>query len=134
MAPDLQSRATPAPARRGNAEAGIQAAIVEWVRAVAPDCIVFHCPNGGLRGKREAARLKWQGVLPGVPDLIVFAPAGRVLAMEVKAPKGALSADQKAMFETLVALGVPHAIVRSVDDARRAFAAWGIRTREARPA
>ena len=43
--------------RDGNAEARVQAAIVEWIRTVAPDLIVFHPPNGGLRGKAEAARL-----------------------------------------------------------------------------
>jgi hypothetical protein len=59
----------PSPAALGNAEANVQAAIVAWIRTVAPELIVFHPPNGGLRGKSEAARLKWIGTLAGIPDL-----------------------------------------------------------------
>jgi VRR-NUC domain len=115
-----------------NAEGRIQASIVDWIRTVAPGTLVFAVPNGGLRSKTEAARLKWQGVLAGVPDLIVLAPVGRVFALEVKTEVGRLSESQKEIFGSLVALGVQRAIVRSIDDVRRAFSAWGIETREAR--
>jgi hypothetical protein len=115
-----------------NAEGRIQAAIVEWIRTVAPHALVFAVPNGGLRSKTEAARLKWQGVLAGVPDLIVLAPVGKVFALEVKTEVGRLSESQRDIFDCLVALGVNRAIVRSIDDVRRAFAAWGIETREVR--
>src|SRR5271169_2634083 len=78
--------------RDRNAEARIQAAIVEWVRTVAPQVIVFHVPNGGLRTKAEAARMKWVGVLPGVFDLALILPplrfsdcsSPRPAAIEVK--------------------------------------------------
>jgi hypothetical protein len=45
-------------ARRSNfnAEARVQAAVVEWIHTVAPDVLVFAIPNGGLRSKTEAAR------------------------------------------------------------------------------
>lgn len=109
----------------------IQAAIVEWIRTVAPGALVFAVPNGGLRTKAEAARLKWTGVLAGVPDLIVLAPVGRVFALEVKTEVGRLSENQREIFDCLVAIGVQRAIVRSIDDVRRAFAAWGLETREA---
>ena len=66
--------------RDRNAEARIQAAIVEWIRLVAPDLIAFHVPNGGFRTKAEAARMKWVGVLAGVPDVIVLGLDGRLLA------------------------------------------------------
>lgn len=117
--------------RDGNAEARAQAAIVEWVRTVAPDLIIFHVPNGGRRSPAEAARLKWTGVLPGVPDLAILARDGRIFFLEVKAPGGSLSSEQRAMFARFVAMRIPCAIVRSIDDARRAFDAWGLPTREA---
>ncbi len=126
----LQSR--PVERRRdGNAEARIQAAIVEWIRVCAPQTVVFAIPNGGLRGKAEAARLKWCGVLPGIPDLAVLAPDGNAFFLEVKTPDGYLSAEQRKMFDQLVALGINAAVVRSVEDVRMAFRAWGIKTREA---
>jgi hypothetical protein len=122
----------PAPRRRdGNAEARAQAAIVEWIRTVAPDLIVFHPPNGGLRSKAEAARLKWIGTLAGIPDLVVLGQDGQTWLIEVKAEYGALSAEQRAIRERCVAMRVPFVVAKSIDDVRRAFAIWGISTSEA---
>lgn len=118
--------------RDGNAEARIQAAIVEWTRIVAPQAIVFAVPNGGLRSKAEAARMKWTGTLPGVPDLAVIADPGRVFFIEVKALGGAVSPAQREFMDRLAVVRAPCAIARSIDDVRRAFAVWGIETREAR--
>jgi hypothetical protein len=119
--------------RRGdfNAEARVQAAIVEWVRTVAPGVLIFAVPNGGLRSKAEAARLKWTGVVPGIPDLVVIAPIGRAFFLEVKTSNGRLSDDQRAIFDALAVLGAPFMTVRSIDDVRRAFSGWEIETREA---
>jgi len=121
----------PAPRRDLNAEARIQAAIVEWIRTVAPDLLVFHVPNGGLRSKAEAARLKWIGTLAGVPDLVILGRDGRVWLIEVKAAGSYLSADQCVIRDRCTAMRIPFAIARSIDDARKAFAVWGIATREA---
>jgi hypothetical protein len=46
---------------------------------------IFAIPNGGKRSKREAERLKLEGVSPGVPDL--FIPQWR-LWVEMKREKG----------------------------------------------
>lgn len=116
--------------RDGNAEARIQAAIVEWVRTVAPEVVIFHPPNGGLRNKAEASRLKWIGTLAGVPDLVVLGRDGRCWLIEVKAPGGALSAEQRALRDRWTALRIPFVIARSIDDVRQAFETWGIETRE----
>jgi hypothetical protein len=118
--------------REGNAEARVQAAIVEWIRVVAPRVLVFAVPNGGLRSKAEAARLKWTGVVPGIPDLVVIAPIGRAYFLEVKTSNGRLSDDQRAILGALANLGAPFMTVRSIDDVRRAFSGWGIETREVR--
>jgi hypothetical protein len=114
-----------------NAEARIQAAIVAFVRAVAPQVLIFADPNGGLRTQAEAARLKWTGVLAGVPDLVVIGPGGRALFLEVKTETGSLSASQREMFDRLTSAGTAPAIVRWVDDVRAAFRAWNIETMEA---
>lgn len=118
--------------RDSNKEARIQAAIVEWVRVVAPHVLIFAVPNGGLRTKAEAARLKWTGVVAGIPDLAIVVKPHTVFFMETK-PKGeSLSKDQRDMIDLLVSMEVKVATVRSIDDARSAFAAWGIQTREAK--
>jgi VRR-NUC domain len=124
-------RYRPAPVPDRNGEARIQAAIVEWIRTVAPNVLVFHVPNGGFRSKVEAARLKWTGVVAGVPDLAIIAPGGRAHFLEIKTTSGRLSEDQRDVIGALAKLGSPVMTVTSVDDARRAFAGWGISTREA---
>lgn len=116
--------------RDRNAEARIQAAIAEWVRSVAPDLICFHPANGGFRSKAEAARFKWLGVLAGVPDVVIIGLDGRAWLLEVKSAGGSLSAEQRRIQNRCVALRIPFAVVRSIDDARRAFAIWDIETRE----
>jgi VRR-NUC domain len=116
--------------RDRNAEARIQAAIVEWIRTVAPHLICFHPANGGYRTKAEAARLKWVGVLAGIPDVVILGPDGRAWLIEVKAERGAMSAEQRAIRERCVGLRIPFATARSIDEVRWAFEAWGIKSRE----
>ena len=54
-------------------EASEQAALFRWVafiRVTLPETnLLYHIPNGGKRDRREAAKLKQQGVRAGVPDL-----------------------------------------------------------------
>jgi hypothetical protein len=118
--------------RDRNAEAKRQASIVEYVRWVAPHIVIFAVPNGGLRTKAEAARLKWTGVLAGVLDLVLLLPDARCGLWETKTPRGRLSEDQQHFIIRLMALGHRWAIVRDIDDARRELAALGIETREAK--
>lgn len=68
---------------------------------------IFHIPNGGSRHPAEAANLKRQGVKPGVPDLCVPVPAGgyNSLYIEMKAPKGRVSDNQKEWISKLRSLG-----------------------------
>jgi TPR repeat protein len=60
-------------------ESDVQAAIFEWAalngRKHPELALMYHCPSGGSRHKAEAARLKMQGVIPGVPDF--FLPAAK---------------------------------------------------------
>jgi hypothetical protein len=114
-----------------NAEARIQASIVEWIGTVAPQVVVFHPPNGGLRTKSEAALLKWIGTVAGIPDLVIFVPGGRAFCLEVKSADGRVTPEQREMMIRLNSIGVSNAVVRSIEDVRLAFDAWDISTREA---
>lgn len=57
---------------------------------------MYHIPNGGLRGKREAANLKAAGVRSGVPDIHLPVPKGQYagLYIELKVGKGKTSENQ----------------------------------------
>ena len=65
---------------------------------------LYHTPNGGKRGKAEAARFKRMGVKAGVPDLFLPVPCGQYhgLYIEMKRQKGGkLSRDQREWIDGL---------------------------------
>ena len=77
--------------------------------------IIFSVPNGGLRNKREALKLKATGLVAGVSDLIIINEK-EVLFIEVKKLKGKQS-ERQLLFENKVkALGYRYLIVRSLED------------------
>lgn len=76
-----------------------QRELVRWFRQTFKGVRIFAIPNGGARSIVTAARLKAEGVSPGVPDL--FVPAWH-LWIEMKRTKGgSLSAEQKDWIEYL---------------------------------
>lgn len=120
--------------RGGNAEAGIQAAIVDYVRRCYPQVLVAHIPNGGWRTQAEAGRFRWLGLVAGMPDLILAWPGRGVAFWEVKDPElGRLSDAQLEVIERLSSMGHLVTVVTSIDDARQELAALGLESREAPP-
>lgn len=119
--------------RRKVTEAGIswqpteeqeQAAVMEWAMLMekqAPElALLYHCPNGADRHPAVAAKLKKQGVKPGVPDL--FLPVARGTAhglyIEMKRQKGGrVSEDQKAWMEALTQQGYVCVVARGAEEA-----------------
>lgn len=85
-----------------------QIQVVEWATLSEgrwPDLRwLYHTPNGGKRGKVEAARFKRMGVKAGVPDLFLPVPCGEYhgLYIEMKRQKGGkLSKDQREWIDGL---------------------------------
>lgn len=127
-------------AREAQDEAELQAAIVSWLKYGLRDDVRFTAvPLGGKRRRVEAARLIGQGVAPGWPDLSLVwgeqlwtpgkAPprtVSRSAFMEVKTRDGRLSAKQRDFQRWCLESGVPHAVVRSLDEAVAAARSWGI--------
>lgn len=119
--------------KRKRPEADIQRAIVSTLRFALPKgAIVHHCANEvsqpGPTGARRQAILVGMGVTPGFADLMVLCE-GRVLFLEVKAPKGRLRPAQDAFREAVLAQGFGWALVCSVDDALGALADHGFLSR-----
>lgn len=68
-----------------------------------PEVRIFSIPNGGLRNKVVAKRMKMEGLRKGVPDL--FIPRW-FLWVEMKRVKGgSVSKDQKDWIEYLSSIG-----------------------------
>ena len=91
-----------------------QTTLVNILRKKYP--LTFAIPNGGLRSKTTAAKLKREGVLKGIPDLMVVELG---LFIELKAVGGKLSPEQKKIiadinettpFTAIVAYGYKDAL------------------------
>lgn len=110
-----------------HAEDALQIAVAEFLRrALKPhECLWWHCPNGGRRDVKTAARLKRMGVLPGVADLEFLWPNGRGF-IELKSETGTLEDEQKVFRDQVLALGAFWRLARSVDDVERVLRAWRV--------
>ena len=86
--------------RPSDEEHRIQVSCVRWFRMAHPQLAprLFAVPNGGRRDGVTGARLKEEGVLAGVSDLVLLVPNGRhhALLIEMKTPKGRQSDSQRA--------------------------------------
>ena len=124
--------------RRGTPEADLQRAVVRALRFALPrTAILHHCVNevteAGPRGAKRQAILVGMGVHAGFADLMILCE-GRILFLELKAPKGRLRPGQETFRDAVIAQGFGWALVRSLDDALGALADHGFTTRIASPA
>jgi len=124
------SVATRARTKRKQPERATQSAIVAYIAAVAPHVVCYAVPNGIRRTRSGGIASPLPGSVNGVPDLALVS-VGRAYFLEVKAPKGTTSDEQKATIARLRKAGAGVEVVRSIDDVERALAAWGIPTRKA---
>lgn len=65
--------------------------------------LLHHIPNGGLRSKATAVRLKMEGVKAGVPDICLPVPRGNShgLYIELKVGKNKTSKNQNNWIDAL---------------------------------
>ncbi|MDR0692555.1 MAG: VRR-NUC domain-containing protein [Prevotellaceae bacterium] len=96
-------------------ESKIQQQCVRWFRLQYPGYILFAIPNGGRRGKVEAAIMKGEGVLAGVADLFLAMPSGKHcgLFVEMKTEHGRQTPAQKDFEKRAVFSGYKYAVCRS---------------------
>lgn len=104
---------TPEQLARAGTEEAHQTALFCWAAIEAqaqrhPELrLLFAIPNGGLRDKITAAKLKAQGVKSGVPDMMLPVRRGAYngLFIELKKTGGAASTDQKSWLSLLASNG-----------------------------
>jgi hypothetical protein len=101
--------------RRSQPEKRIQDQILTALRFRR--LFAFHIPNHGLLSRRTGKYNKvGQFHVPGIPDVAVLLPAGRILWIEVKSADGRQSPDQVAVQKRLGELGHVYLLVRSLQD------------------
>ena len=98
---------------KSNTEHSHQVAFFVWCSQQKVDerlKMAFAVPNGGLRDKVTASRMKAEGVRKGVPDVMIPIPIGNYhgLFIEFKVEKGKLSAEQVVWQNYLQSQGYAH--------------------------
>ena len=106
-------------AHHGDPEHRLQCQIIRYFRLQYADHMIMAIPNAGKRSLRMGAYMKAEGLLPGIPDLLI--PVARCgfnnLWVEVKnGKKGRLSDAQKEAHAMLTAQGGKVVVVRYFED------------------
>ena len=101
-------------------ESRLQQACVRWF-AYLPGIdqrFLVAVPNEGRRSKATSGRMKAEGMVAGVSDLILFHPKAqrRPLFLECKLPKGRQSPSQKDFEAIYTAAGYQYRVFRSFED------------------
>ena len=101
----------------------LQSACVRWYRLQYPKMKhnLFSVPNGGKRDSITGAKLKAEGALAGVADLILL-KSNRyygALLLELKTSKGRQSESQIEWQHKITADGYKYVVVRSIEDFQR---------------
>lgn len=95
----------------------------EWADKQLEKLKLLHAiPNGGQRNKVTAAKLKAEGVKPGVPDLSLPVARGKYhgLYIELKRRKGGrVSDEQKWWIVALKAEGYQAEVCHGFDEAKQ---------------
>jgi hypothetical protein len=106
-------------------EASIHIAVVQALRQLAaPRVVWWHTPNGELRDKRTAAKLKAMGTRAGIPDLVLVI-GGKLHTLELKTATGRLSPAQISMRAELEAASCTWASAHSTTEALNVLTSWG---------
>ena len=113
-------------------EHNLQVACVRWFNLQYPQYrgLLFAVPNGSYRNLVTAAKLKAEGVTPGVADLLLLVPGFGIselkdgylakechaLCIEMKTKRGYQSQAQKEWQKKVEEYGYKYAVCRSVEE------------------
>lgn len=100
-----------------------QCRVINWAWIYQERCaalaMLHAIPNGGLRNKSVAAKLKMEGVKSGIPDLDLPVPSGIYfgLVIEMKFGRNKATAEQIWFLERYARYGRKTAVCYSADEA-----------------
>ena len=101
----------------------LQVACVRWFRMQYPHLreMLFAVPNGGRRDEKTGARLKEEGVIAGVSDLILLQRNDNygALLIEMKTKTGRQSESQKRWQQVAEKQGYRYVVCRSLEEFMR---------------
>ena len=89
---------------------------VKWFHQQYPRVLIFAVPNAAARDPRAAAWMRAEGLVAGIPDLIV--PEWR-LAIEMKRTKGSVISEEQHWMEAYFKrIGWSHFFAFGAEDAK----------------
>ena len=112
-------------AKRAAPEYDLHCQVVAWLAVAMPlGSIWHHSPNEGRHNVQYRSKQKAMGMRPGWPDLQLVVPfshylsgqRGAAIYIELKAPKGRVSAVQQEVIDQLLAAHRHVSVCRSVDE------------------
>ena len=112
--------------RRNQPERKLHLQVTQYLARALPDnAFYFPVPNAANFDPIRGARLRQSGeIRAGVPDLIVIW-AGKVIAVELKAPQGGgLSPVQRDVRDLMLLAGCTHHIVRTIEQLHEALESY----------
>lgn len=105
-----------------------QVTLMQWFNLAYPKLAnrLFAIPNGGHRNIKVAAKLKKEGVQRGVPDCFLPIPKKGFhgLFIELKAPKGRATTEQKDWVSFLTSQGYKADVCHGWEAARDLIASY----------
>lgn len=113
---------------------------VQWFKLKYPKILIAASANGGRRDIREAANMKREGVLPGMPDLQIFCAKRNYhgLCIEMKDPggpdrvKGKVNMVQKCIINQLNQAGYYAIVCWGYEEARKVID-WYLQGEDSEP-
>lgn len=96
-------------------EHNIQVACVNYFRYQFPNLLIYAVPNGGQRNAVVAAKLKAEGAMAGVADLVIVTK-DRHIYVEMKTPKGKQTHKQVEFEKHVKALGHHYHVCHSLEE------------------
>ena len=110
-------------------ESELQAAVCVYLRHALPkEAFFFAAVNEGKRSPATGARLKKQGLLPGVADLVIV-HEGMALFIELKTKRGRQSPEQIEFAKRCIECGSPYYLARTLAEVELVLAAEGLSAR-----
>lgn len=93
----------------------------------------LHVAGGSIAERgRKVATLKHKGQLrTGAPDIVLVTSTGQFGAIELKAPKGSLTAEQAEFRDCIRSMNGLWALCRSVEEVKGTLDAWTMARRAA---
>jgi hypothetical protein len=121
----------PRPRRRTAHEDPVHEAVAEHLRlTLRPGWVWWSTPSQGQRSYRQQRRLKSQGMVAGISDIVLVSPEGILHALELKRERAAsgraLGRLSPAQIGWLASLppACPRACAHGVDEALTVLRSW----------